>query len=219
MAIIRVFIVDDHQLFIDGLKALLKLVNDIEVVGEASTGQHCLELLKTVEVDVLLTDIRMPEMMGDELVSFVKKLYPDIKILTLSMHYEYYFINRMIEVGSLGYVLKNTGATELEEAIRLVNSGKTYYSPKVQSAIINGFSKEKIKDFKSIGKNDDEIYLTPREIDVLKLVLKGYSSNDIAEILDLSYHTITSHRKNINAKVGTNSLAELSKIALEKGLV
>jgi DNA-binding NarL/FixJ family response regulator len=216
---INVFIVDDHQLFIDGLKSLFNRVSDIKVVGEALSGKACLESLKSISVDVLVTDISMPEMKGNELVGFVKSLYPDIKILTLSMHHDYGHIDTMIKAGALGYVLKNTGAKELQEAIRIVNAGKTYYSPKVQEAIVNGYSKEKIEYFKKVTSTEDDIILTPREIEVLSLVLKGYSSTEIANMLSISYHTITSHRKNINSKMGTSSVAELTKIVREKNLI
>jgi len=215
---IRVYIVDDHQLFIDGIKALLKRVEDIEVIGDAISGKECLEDLKSLEIDVLISDISMPEMQGDELVGHVMRLYPTIKVLTLSMHYDFKYIDRMIQVGALGYVLKNTGAKELQEAIRFVNDGKTYYSPKVQDAIVKGYSKEKVKAFRAMADTNEEIILTPREIEVLKLVVKGYSSTEVAEILDVSYHTITSHRKNINAKVGSSSIADLSRIVREKNL-
>ncbi len=216
---IKVFIVDDHQLFIDGLKSLFKRVADISVIGEALSAKECLEKLKNLEVDVLVTDINMPEMKGDELVGFVRKLFPEIKILTLSMHDDYAHIDTMISAGVLGYVLKNTGAKELQEAIRFISNGQTYYSPKVQEAIVKGYSKEKVESFSKVAYVDDEIILTPREIEVLKHVLKGFSSNEIADILSISYHTITSHRKNINAKMGTSSVVELSKIAKENGLI
>ncbi len=215
---IRVYIVDDHQLFIDGIKALLKKVEDIVVVGDAISGKDCLEELNGLKVDVLITDISMPEMQGDELVGHVKRLFPTLKVLTLSMHYDFKYIDRMIQVGALGYVLKNTGVKELREAIRCVNKGKTYYSPKVQDAIVNGYSKEKIKAFKALADSNSDIILTPREIEVLKFVVKGYSSTEIADVLDVSYHTITSHRKNINAKVGSSSLSDLSRIVREKNL-
>jgi DNA-binding NarL/FixJ family response regulator len=216
---IKVFIVDDHQLFIDGLKSLFNRVTDITVVGEALSAKECLEKLKNMDVEVLVTDINMPNMKGDELVGFVKRLYPKIRILTLSMHDDYGHIDTMIRAGVLGYVLKNTGAKELQEAIRFVYSGQTYYSPRVQDAIIKGYSKEKVESFSKVANIEEEIILTPREVEVVKLVIKGFSSTEIAEILGISYHTITSHRKNINAKLGTTSLVEISKIVTERGLI
>jgi len=216
---IKVFIVDDHQLFIDGLKSLFRRVTDITVIGEALSAKECLKKLKGIEIDVLLTDINMPEMKGDELVGFVKKLYPEIKILTLSMHDDYDHIDTMIKAGVNGYVLKNTGAKELYESIKFVYNGQTYYSPKVQDAIVQGYSKEKVDSYSKVANIEESIVFTQRELDVIKLIVKGYSSAEMADILGISYHTITSHRKNINAKIGTNSIAEMSKIVTEKGLL
>lgn len=220
MSKIRVYIVDDHELFIDGLKAIFKKSEDIEVVGSSTSGKDAIENLGKLEVDVLVTDISMPVMNGYELCKIVNSNHPEIRILVLSMHHEYNYVEEMLNVGALGYVLKNTGSKELHEAIKVVSSGNSYYSEKIKQSIVNGYSKEKVKSFKSvISKNEKDIILTPREKDILKLILKGYKSNEIGDILSLSYHTITSHRRNINAKVGTSSVVELSKIALEKGLV
>ncbi len=216
---IKVYIVDDHRLFIDGLQAILKNVKDIEVVGFSLSGSEAIEALNNNRVDVLVTDISMPEMSGYDLVKIVSAKFPNIKVLTLSMHYEYSYIEKMIEVGSLGYVLKNTGAKELQNAIRVINEGNTCYSPKVEEAIIKGYSMEKVKAFKNIVKQEREIILTPREKDVLKLVVEAYSSSEIADMLGVSYHTITSHRKNINAKLGTSTIAEVIKLAKEKALI
>ncbi len=216
---IKVYIVDDHKLFIDGLQAILKNVKDIEVVGFSLSGSEAIEALNNISVDVLVTDISMPEMSGYDLVKIVSAKFPNIKVLTLSMHYEYSYIEKMIEVGSLGYVLKNTGAKELQNAIRVINGGNTCYSPKVEEAIIKGYSIEKVKAFKNIVKQEQEIILTPREKDVLRLVVEAYSSSEIADILGVSYHTITSHRKNINAKLGTSTIAEVIKLAKEKALI
>ncbi len=216
---IKVYIVDDHKLFIDGLQAILKNVKDIEVVGFSLSGSEAIEALNNNRVDVLVTDISMPEMSGYDLVKIVSAKFPNIKVLTLSMHYEYSYIEKMIEVGSLGYVLKNTGAKELQNAIRVINEGNTCYSPKVEESIIKGYSMEKVKAFKNIVKQEQEIILTPREKDVLKLVVEAYSSSEIADMLGVSYHTITSHRKNINAKLGTSTIAEVIKLAKEKALI
>ncbi len=216
---IKVFVVDDHQLFIDGLKALLKISPEIKVVGEAVSGKECIEKLENLDIDVLITDISMPEMNGDELVKIVKLRFSSIRILTLSMHYDYQYIDKMINAGTLGYILKNTGIKELSDAIRIVYAGKSYYSSKVQESIVLGFSQERVQNFKALADKPDDIFLTPRESEILKMIIDGHSSNEIADILELSYHTITSHRKNINAKLGTSSLLEMTRIANDKRLV
>jgi len=220
MSKIRVYIVDDHELFIDGLKAILRRVEDIKVVGSSTSGKQAVEDLNNIEIDVLITDISMPIMSGFELSRIVNTKHPDIRILVLSMHYDYNHVEEMLNAGALGYVLKNTGSKELQEAIRIVAKGESFYSDKIKQSIVTGYSKEKVKSFKSVNNGDEEsIFLTPREKDVLRLVLKGYKSNEIGDILSISYNTITTHRKNINAKVGANTLAELSKIVVDKGLL
>ena len=220
MAKIRVYIVDDHELFIDGLKAILRKSDEIDIVGTSTTGQDALRNMEKIGVDVLVTDISMPAMSGIELCKLVNSKFPEVKILVLSMHHEYSYVEEMLNVGVLGYVLKNTGSKELREAIKSVANGESYYSEAVKQSIISGYSKEKAKINKPVKvKKDDVIMLTPREKEILALVLKGYKSNEIGDILSLSYHTITSHRKNINAKVGTSNVAELTKIVIEEGLI
>lgn len=220
MSKIRVYIVDDHELFIDGLKSILRKSDEIKVVGSSTSGKEAIEDLKNIEVDVLVTDISMPIMSGFELSRIVNTMYPDIRILILSMHHDYNHIEEMLNAGALGYVLKNTGSKEFQDAIRIVSKGDSFYSDKIKQSIVNGYSKEKVKSFKVVNDgNEENIFLTPREKDVLRLVLKGYKSNEIGDILSLSYNTITTHRKNINAKVGANTLAELSKIVVDKALL
>lgn len=220
MSKIRVYIVDDHELFIDGLKSILRKSDEIKVVGSSTSGKEAIEDLKNIEVDVLVTDISMPIMSGFELSRIVNTIYPDIRILILSMHHDYNHIEEMLNAGALGYVLKNTGSKEFQDAIRIVSKGDSFYSDKIKQSIVNGYSKEKVKSFKVVNDgNEENIFLTPREKDVLRLVLKGYKSNEIGDILSLSYNTITTHRKNINAKVGANTLAELSKIVVDKALL
>jgi DNA-binding NarL/FixJ family response regulator len=220
MSKIKVYIVDDHELFIDGLKAILKKSDDIVVVGSSTSGKDTIEDLDKLEVDVLVTDISMPVMSGYELCKIVNSRFPDIKVLVLSMHHDYSYVEEMLNVGALGYVLKNTGSKELQEAIKVVASGESYYSESVKQSIINGYSKDKVKSFKAgRAKDNNPILLTPREKEILALVLKGYKSNEIGEILSLSYHTITSHRKNINAKIGTSNIAEITKIVNDQNLL
>ncbi len=220
MGKIRVYIVDDHELFIDGLRAILRKSEEIKVVGSSTSGIEALEKMKGLNVNLLITDISMPIMSGFELSKAVNSNFPEIKILVLSMHHDYSHIEEMLNVGAVGYVLKNTGSKELHEAIVEVAKGNSYFSEKVKQSILNGYSKEKVSNFKSLSKHDDkDIILTPREKEILRLMLKGYKSKEIAEILSLSYHTITSHRKNIKAKIGASSNAELSKIAIDKRLL
>lgn len=206
---INVYIVDDHQMFIDGLKLILNLSPEINVVGFSTEGQKCLFELESLDVNVLLTDISMPEMSGVELTKRVVEKFPLIKILTLSMHQDYSYINAMMKAGATGYILKNTGAKELLEAIKEVAIGNKFYSEKVKDAIIQGFAadKENKIDFNETLLKD--VQITPREREIIRLLIVGHNSNEIAEMLDLSVHTISAHRKNINAKFNVTCLNEL----------
>ncbi len=214
---IRVFIVDDHQLFIDGIKAILNRLKGISIVGSALSGKECILKLKDTDIDILITDISMPEMKGDELIRNLVGVYPDIKVLTLSMHNDYANIDMMLKAGVLGYILKNTGVVELKEAIEVVASGNKYFSPSVSDVIAKGYLKNDNVHSDDIPKSN-EVFLTRREKGVLKLIFAGMSSQSAADELCLSYHTVTQHRKNINAKLGTSNIDEIERIVKERDL-
>ena len=216
---INIFIVDDHQLFIDGLKSIFKRTVNFEVVGTALSGKECLEKIKDLSIDVLITDISMPEMRGEELVEHLVRIYPQMKILTLSMHDDYSYIDKMLRAGAIGYILKNTGARELKEAVETVAKGENYFTPKVSDSIAKGYV-QKTNNIDSAPEIiNSDIFLTRREKGILKLVFNGLSSKDIADELNLSYHTISQHRKNINAKLGTGNRKEIEQIVHNKGLL
>ncbi len=203
---IKIFIIDDHQLFIDGLKMLLSQVEEFEVVGEALSGEEGIKALDKTVVDILITDYSMEGMSGLEVVKYVRKSYPKIKIITLTMHTDIGFIDKMINAGSLGYLLKNTGRKELVEAIETVNSGQTYYSPKAKETIINRYTTDLTpKDDKEEKSKQDAVRFTTREKQVLKLMVSGLPSKEIADVLCMSYHTVTTHRRNINFKISKTS--------------
>ncbi len=216
---IKVFIVDDHQLFIDGIKAILSKVVGIEIVGSALSGKECITIIKKMDVDVLISDISMPEMKGDELVGHITKFFPNIKTLALSMHDDYTYIEKMLASGASGYILKNTGVTELKEAIFTVYKGENYFSPKVSDSIAKGYVKSSMNIAPKNEASNDDVFLTRREKSVLKLVFAGMSSQIVADELNLSYHTVTQHRKNINAKLGTHVVSELEHIVKTKNLL
>jgi DNA-binding NarL/FixJ family response regulator len=203
---IKIFIIDDHQLFIDGLKMLLSQVKDFEVVGEALSGEEGIKALDKIAVDVLITDYSMEGMSGLEVVKYVRTSHPKIRIITLTMHTDIGFIDKMINAGSLGYLLKNTGRKELIEAIEMVNSGQPYYSPKAKEAIINRYTTDLTPEKKKEEKpSKDVARFTIREKQVLKLMVAGLPSKEIADVLCMSYHTVATHRRNINFKISKSS--------------
>ncbi|OIP00581.1 MAG: hypothetical protein AUJ98_07000 [Bacteroidetes bacterium CG2_30_33_31] len=207
---INIFIVDDHLMFIDGLKAILKLSPEIVVVGDATSGEEALQKIENLDIDVLLTDISMPKMKGDELCRLVKAKNSMIQILALTMHNNIEIIDTMIKAGVSGYILKNTGRKELLEAIHAIHEGRNFYSTEVQESMLKKYIKNGYQTIGDPSLNiETSVYFTRREKQIMKLIIEGNSNAEIAQILLLSIHTITSHRKNIYSKTSVNNTAQL----------
>ncbi len=211
MYAIKVHIVDDHQMMLDGLKALLSGEASIQIIGESNNGKIAFDKILTQQPDVLITDISMPEMNGLELTRAVKEKFPQIKILALSMFGERNTISEMLEAGINGYILKNTGKQELLSAIKKVSEGGMFFSDEV--------SEELMKPAQIENKHDETVSLTPREIEIVRLIEKEYSNALIAETLFISERTVETHRKNIFRKTNTKSVVGLIKYAMEKKLL
>ncbi|MDT8394370.1 MAG: response regulator transcription factor [Bacteroidales bacterium] len=210
---IRILIADDHQLLIDGLKASLKDVEDFSIVGEASHGFQALEKLESgLEVDVILMDINMPKLDGLECTKMVKKKYPGIKTIALSQYDEKRFVKRMVKNGASGYLLKDSGKEELETAIREVIAGRKYYSKRLSVRLVEQELKQ---------ENLSALFpkLSQRELQVLNLICKEYSSHEISEKLCISFHTVESHRANLIYKAGVKNTAGLVRWAVENNFV
>ncbi len=211
---IKVMIVDDHYMFLEGISSLLNDFDEISIVETASDGVDALAKLSVKnEIDVLITDLSMPEINGFELCNAISKKYPHINILTLSMHSDGNSINKAIKSGAKGYVLKNTDHEELIKAITALANGKTYYSDQVKNNLMDKLGGRESEDLY------DEIKLTKREIEVLTLIALEYTTQMIAHKLFISFHTVESHRKNLMRKLKINNLAGLIKYAIKKGLV
>ena len=165
---IKVLIVDDHKIVLEGLSSLIAPRENVMVVGEALNGKEALEVLGKSKVDVAIVDIEMPEMNGVELTKTILKLYPDVKILILTMYNTINFIRKIAEIGAHGYILKNKGKEELIDAILAVNEGKQYYGEEVTKTLVSSF---KQKDMAG------EVRLTKREKDVIKLIARGFCTN------------------------------------------
>ncbi|MBB6461478.1 response regulator [Flammeovirga kamogawensis] len=212
---IKLFLVDDHKMIREGLKNFLLEDDLFKIVGEAANGKECLALLEqNHEIDILLTDMNMPEMDGLELVQIVKEKYPSIKIMALTMLGESQHIKKMLAEGAMGYLLKNCSEAELINGIKMVNAGGTYYSPEVTNAIINNI--RKVKPQKSNVAL--EVALSERETEVLHLILKERTNKEIAEELFISLRTVDAHKRNLLDKTGSKNLAGLILYALDKEL-
>jgi two-component system, NarL family, nitrate/nitrite response regulator NarL len=207
---ISLAIVDDHQIVIDGLKSLLQGLDNFTVVAECNEPLQMLETLKHEHVDILLTDIMMPVMNGAQLAREVHLLYPSIKILALSMSGQGDLVNQMIDDADIaGYVLKNIGKKEFIHALEKISDGGIYFSEEV----LNEMTKAS-----ELKRENVEVNLTAREMEIIKLIEKEYSNKLIADSLFLSERTIETHRKNIFRKTKTNSVLGLIKYAYEHKL-
>jgi len=208
---IKLAIVDDHQIVIDGLNSLLKGHDRFEIVLETTRPETVPDQLKKQDVDILLTDVQMPVMTGVELAKLVKKQFPSIKIITLSMNGEGSLVNQMIDESDIsGYLLKNIGQTEFLNALDKIAAGGIYFSEEVLQEMLKASERK---------KESEENHLTNREVEIVRLIEKEYSNKQIAEELFLSERTVETHRKNIFRKTKTNSVIGLIKYAYEHKLV
>ena len=203
---IKIFITDDHYMVVEGIRSLLQNEKSIEWMGHASNADSCLAFLQQQLPDVILMDINMPGKSGIELCREVKEKYPSVFIIGLSTFNQQSFIQKMMENGASGYVIKNATQEELMEAIQVVANGKTYLSD--EAAL-------------SLRKNDNsEIPLmTRREKEVLELIANGMTNNEIAKKLFISVSTVDTHRKNLLAKFESKNIASLIKTAMQLQLI
>ena len=207
---IRVLIADDHQMFIDGLKSLLERESGIEITGSANNGTQALECIEAQKPDVVLLDINMPEMNGINTTALIRKKYPAVKVLILTMYKTKGFINGLTRTGAAGYILKNTSHSELMEAIRTVAAGSTFFSKEVA---------ETLSDKKPRFEVHSDASLSKREIEIIREIAKGLTTKQIAEKLFISYYTIETHRKNILSKLQLTNTAEVILYASQSGLL
>ena len=213
MKSINLVIADDHKIFRDGIKALLEKEKDIEVLAEAESGNEVMEKLDKQQVNVILMDIDMAETNGIETTRKIKEKYSSVNILVLSMHGEQNYIVKMLEAGAIGYILKNTGKDEMLTAIKSVAQGDSYFSKEVSARLIEHLNRP------AQSAKTDNIPLTTREVEVLKLIAQEYSNPEIAEKLFISIRTVDTHRRNLLDKLGVKNTAGLVKYALKTGLI
>ncbi|MDO6512600.1 MULTISPECIES: response regulator transcription factor [unclassified Neptuniibacter] len=210
---IRVLLVDDHPLVLDGISARLEGEPSLEIIGMANDGKQALALASTLHPDVVLMDISMPVMNGFEASERFHAEQPDVKVLILSMHDDREYIVKLIKCGAAGYVLKDVSSNELISAIETVYGGGTYFSSGASQSLFSQFDQE------GGHANTQQEELTGREKDVLKLVAEGNSNKEIARELDISVRTVETHRQNIKQKLDIHTAAGLTRYAIEHKLV
>jgi DNA-binding NarL/FixJ family response regulator len=208
---IKVLIVDDHQVVLDGIQRMLENEEGISIVGQAQDGYTALDLLKSMPVHVALVDINLPGMDGIELCKTIVKEYPDVKVLAITTFSEVSFITNIMKSGASGYILKNTTKEELIEAIQTGASGEQYLSKEVKDKLISSSFGQEEKSF--IPK------LTRREKEVLQLITEEFTTKEIAEKLFISEATVETHRLHLLNKLGARNTAGLVKTAFQKGLI
>jgi len=211
----KIFLVDDHKIFREGLKNLLEFEEVGTIVGEACNGEEFLENVETAQPDLVLMDISMPILNGIETTHKAIERFPDMKIIALSMHGDEEYYYQMIEAGVKGFLLKDSGIKEIERALYMVYEGESYFSNELLRRIITNISKPKtgLKDAEEINS------LTKREIEVLREVCNGSTNDEIAEKLFISTQTVKGHRSNILSKTNCRNSASLVMYAIKNKLV
>ncbi|MCD4664150.1 MAG: response regulator transcription factor [Bacteroidales bacterium] len=209
---LKIIIVDDHEFFRKGLALTIKKFNYAEIVAEATNGQEFLDILKNQEADIVLMDIKMPLMDGIEATRIAVHDFPQLKIVALSMFGDEQYLQSMIDAGAKGFLLKNIRTDDLDRALKIIAEGKNYYSEELLTYFTERFSKK---------EKEDDFYesLTERELEILQLIAKGLTNQEIADKLFISVRTVTNHRANINSKTGANNTAKLIAFALKHNLI
>lgn len=208
---IRIAILDDHQIVIDGLRLLLENQSHFEIVGQFNRGQELLDALPDLNPDIVITDILMPEMDGLEVAMRLKDQFPDIKVIALSMNGEGPLAEKMIEQAEVaGYVLKTTNKSELTEAIESVYAGDTFYAKEIL---------DELNSFRKIKQENESINLTIREIEIIQCIASDLTNKQIADQLFISERTVETHRKNIFRKTNIHSAVGLVEFARKRKLI
>ncbi len=203
--VIRIALVDDHSLVRDGIKALLSVMPQLDVVGEAENGAQAIEMVGRCQPDLLLMDIGLKDKNGLELTRLLGKQYPRLKILILSMYDNYEYVSESVRSGASGYVLKNAPSREIIAAIEAIISGGTFYSAEIAQRLATN------------PNTDSE--LTPRESQVLAKMVQGLNNKEMARELDISVRTVETHRLSIRRKLNIDKPAALVKYAIDHGLI
>lgn len=206
---IKVVLADDHKMFLEGLKSLIKSVDYIEVIGEASNGSKALSLIRETKPDIAILDISMPDMNGIETAREVVKQDLSTKIILLTMDNESIVIEKALDCGIKGYLLKDNAFEELLQAIKTVQKGETYFSPGVMEEIFK----------KQILKKSSPPKLTPRETEILRHIALGKTNKNIASELFISVKTVETHRSKIMQKLKIHRVADLVRFALKAGII
>jgi NarL family two-component system response regulator LiaR len=206
--VIRVMIVDDHDMVRTGLSVFLEAFDDLELVGDAKDGETAVELCHTLHPDVVLMDLVMPGMSGVAAIRAIRQTHPDIQIIALTSFSEQHLVREALQTGAVGYLLKNVSIDELADAIRAAHAGRPTLTPEVLRVLVD-----------TSAPPTPDSSLTPREVEVLELIVAGLNNKEIAERLIVSRSTVKTHVSNILAKLGTSNRAEAAALAVQRHLI
>jgi two-component system response regulator NreC len=212
---IRIVLADDHQLFRRGLRVLLEQQPDFTVVAEAKDGREAVAAVQSLKPDVLVVDIGMQNLNGIEAARQLTESDSDVAIVILSMHSDESYVLRALKAGAKGYLLKDSAEEDLIRAIHAVTGGKSFFSPAVSKVLLDDY----MRKLQRSGAEDAYDLLTPREREILQLVVEGKSNKDVANMLNLSVYTVETHRSNIMEKLNVKGVPELVLYAVRKGII
>lgn len=212
MSKLRVLLAEDHEIVREGIKLLINSQTDMEVIGEAPNGSIAVKKAAKLAPDIVVMDVSMPELNGLKAAKQMKRVCPDIKILTLTRHTDDGYIQQLIRAGASGYVLKQSAPTELVNAIRTVCSGKNYLDPALTERVMGGY----IKQSAALSRAA-KIELTNRETEVIRLIAWGHSNKEIAEQMEVSIKTVEAHKANAMRKLGISNRIDIVRYAILQG--
>ncbi|RAI92167.1 LuxR family two component transcriptional regulator [Algoriphagus yeomjeoni] len=204
----RILLIDDHKILLEGTQSLLSGLDDYEVSATASNGQRAIELLKTQDFEILVTDYELPDFSGLEIIRIAHSINPDIKVIVLSMHDDPSVVKGLLKENIDGFVLKNDAHSSLMQALDKVTSGKKYFSDEISEILV-----------RQLNNPPEKSDLSPRETEIIKLIARDFSTKQIAEVLFISEKTVETHRKNILRKIDCSTLVGLVNYAHSHNLV
>ena len=211
---IKVILADDHTILRSGLRLILNQERDIEVVGEAEDGRECLKMVEELDPDIVLMDITMPILNGLEATRQIKKKFPEVDVLMLTVHETEEYVYQVFRAGASGYLLKKTAHQDLVSAIRSVYNGHFFISPSISKSVIREYIAKAEK-----SHDDGFDRLTEREREILQLIAEGKSNKDISDMLNISMKTVEVHRAHLMEKLDLHNTADLTRYAIKKGIV
>lgn len=215
---VRIYIVDDHKLFVQGVISLLSDETDLEITGYSLSALDFLAGVEKLDVDVYLMDINMPDITGIELTRKLKDIKPEARVLALTMYDDFEYVENMIKSGADGYILKTASLEELSLAIKTVARGVKFFGNEIQEIVFNKIGGKGSAN-NPTSTSDDQANLTKREIEIISLIAKEYTTQEIAEKLFISTRTVETHRKNILSKTRVKSIIGLLKFAEQRGIL